>query len=83
LIILIIRHYAGGFPLSNKSVCEDTCIMLNVTPAYLDKIIDFMLDAGLATIEQRNLALFLRLTPDGRAVADGGAIPIVEGGAAK
>jgi hypothetical protein len=80
LITLIDRHHSCGLPLSNKSVCEDTCTMLNVTCAYLDKIIDFMLEAGLATLEQRNLFLFLRLTPEGRAMATGGATPIVKGG---
>ena len=80
LITLIDRHHACGFPLSNKSVCENTFTMLNVTCAYFDKIIDFMLEAGLARIEQRNLDLFLLLTPDGRAIAAGGSIPIAKGG---
>ena len=80
LITLIHRYDDGFFALSNKSVCDDTCKMLNVTSSYLDKIIDFMLDTGLATIEQRNLFLFLRLTPEARAIADGGAVLIAQGG---
>jgi hypothetical protein len=78
LITLIHRYDAGVLALSNKSICDDTCKMLNVTPPYLDKIIDFMLDTGLATIEQRNFFLFLRLTLEGRAIAESGTIPIVE-----
>ena len=82
LIYQMQQYNDGSFWFTCSDETERFCEILNVTPAYIDRILDFLLDNGLVTVEKDSVLPYLKLTADGIKAVEVGAISINQGGGA-